>query len=79
MKGLHMVAYTLLVIGGLNWLVQGIAKWDIGQLFGGADSLASRIIYVLVGIAAVVEVATHTQSCKHCVAPATPMIPPKTM
>jgi len=29
-KGLHMVAFTLLVIGGLNWLIFALFKTDIG-------------------------------------------------
>jgi uncharacterized membrane protein YuzA (DUF378 family) len=44
-----------LVIGGLNWLLVGILKWDIGQLFGGQDAIVSRIIYILVGLAAIVS------------------------
>lgn len=66
MKGLHMVAFLLLVVGGLNWLLQGLFGWDVGQLFGGMNAAVSRAIYVLVGVAAVVEVATHKKSCKTC-------------
>jgi hypothetical protein len=73
MKGLHIVAFILLVIGGLNWLLVGLTGWDIGQLFGGQDQMISRIIYVLVGLAAILEVFTHKSSCKTCTAPATTM------
>ncbi len=69
MKGLHMVTFILLVIGGLNWLAVGLFSWDIGQLFGGMDNVVSRIIYVLVGIAAIIEVATHKNNCKMCGTP----------
>jgi uncharacterized membrane protein YuzA (DUF378 family) len=31
-----MVTSLLLVIGGLNWLLVGIFKWDVGMLFGGS-------------------------------------------
>ncbi|MBI2623220.1 MAG: DUF378 domain-containing protein [Candidatus Liptonbacteria bacterium] len=67
MKGLHMVAFILLVIGGLNWLLVGLgAGWEVGQLFGGMDSAGAKIVYVLVGLAAIVEVATHKGNCKGC-------------
>jgi uncharacterized protein len=66
MKALHAIAFFLLIIGGLNWLLVGAAGWDIGQWFGGQDALISRIIYILVGIAAVVEVFTHKKGCNVC-------------
>ncbi len=66
MKGLHYVAFTLLVIGGLNWLLVGLLGWDIGVLFGGMDAVVSRIIYILIGVSAVVEVVAHKNRCKEC-------------
>ncbi len=66
MKSLHVVTFILLIIGGLNWLLVGLNGWDIGQLFGGQEMAISRIIYVLVGLAAIVEVATHKNCCKEC-------------
>jgi len=66
MKGLHMVALILLVVGGLNWLLVGLFAWDIGVLFGGQDVMLSRIVYVLVGLAAVYELFAHKGTCKQC-------------
>lgn len=67
MKILHCVVFGLLVIGGLNWLLVGAAGTDVGQLlFGSMDAVVSRIIYVLVGIAAIVSVVTHKSSCSAC-------------
>lgn len=65
-KGLHMVTFTLLVVGGLNWLLQGVFQWEIGSLFGGMDMVVSRIIYVLVGLSAVHQAATHMSYCREC-------------
>ncbi len=65
-KAMHCVAYILLVIGGLNWLLVGLFMWDVGEIFGGMGSVVSRIIYVLVGLAAVYEIATHKSNCKAC-------------
>lgn len=65
-KGLHMAAFTLVIIGGVNWLLVGLFQWDIGAIFGGMDSLISRVVYVLVGAAAVYLAATHKKDCKVC-------------
>ena len=65
-KGMHMVAFLLLVIGGLNWLLVGIFQWDVGEIFGGMDSIISRIIYILVGLSALYMMATHKKDCKMC-------------
>jgi len=61
-----MVTFVLLVIGGLNWLLVGLFGWDIGQIFGGQMALVSKIIYILVGLSAIYEAATHKQNCKIC-------------
>ena len=67
MKAMHMVAFILLVVGGINWLLVGVFGSDIGEfLFGGMDAPVSRLIYVLVGVAAIYEVATHKKSCRVC-------------
>ena len=64
---LHSIAFLLLIIGGLNWLLVGVFKWDVGQLFGGQAALISRIIYILVGLSALYEVFSHKKNCKECV------------
>ncbi len=48
------VAFWLVVIGALNWLLVGLFGWDVGQLFGGMDALVSRVIYILVGLSGLV-------------------------
>ena len=76
MKNLHIVAFTLLVVGGLNWLLTGLFDWGIVDLIG---SSASRVVYVLVGLATIVEIAKHKQNCALCQAgssvPAAPQAP----
>lgn len=70
---LHFVAFTLLVIGGLNWLLFGVFGWEVGALFGGMGATVSRVIYVLVGLAAIWEVVTHKKNCKMCGMPGSTM------
>lgn len=69
MKSLHMVTFTLLLIGGLNWLLVGLTGWDVGQLFGGQGAVVSRIVYVLVGLSAIAEIASHKSCCTMCAGP----------
>jgi len=66
MKSLHMAAFILLIVGGLNWLLLGVFQWEIGMLFGGMSALVSRTIYVLVGLAAIYELVTHKSTCRAC-------------
>lgn len=63
---MHYVTFGLLVIGGLNWLLQGVFMWDVGQLFGGMDAIVSRVIYILVGLSAIWEIVMHKKCCKMC-------------
>jgi uncharacterized membrane protein YuzA (DUF378 family) len=57
MKGLNAVAAALLVVGGLNWGLVALAEFDlVAWIFGeefGATNAASRVVYGLVGLAAV--------------------------
>lgn len=64
--GLHMITFILLVVGGLNWLLVGLFGWDVGEIFGGQEALISRIIYVLVGLSAIYEMAIHKSACSLC-------------
>ena len=61
-----MIAFILLVVGGLNWLLVGLFGWDVGMIFGGQAAAVSRIIYVLVGLSAIWEAATHGRNCRQC-------------
>lgn len=63
---MHKITFILLAIGGLNWLLWGLFGWEIGQIFGGMDAIVSRIIYVLVGLSAIFELAMHKKMCRKC-------------
>jgi hypothetical protein len=52
MKVLHMIALILLIVGGLNWGLVGLFNFDLVAALFGQGSAVSRIVYVLVGIAA---------------------------
>ncbi|MEQ2443395.1 DUF378 domain-containing protein [Pseudoflavonifractor sp. CLA-AP-H29] len=48
------IALILAIVGGLNWGSIGIFGFDlVAFAFGGSDSAISRVIYTLIGLAAV--------------------------
>ena len=57
MTRLDLPAAVLLVVGGLNWGLVAIAKFDlVATIFGldfGEANAGSRVVYGLVGLAAV--------------------------
>ena len=61
MKALHVVAWILLIIGGLNWLLIGLGVGDVVMYLG--ESIA-KIVYILVGLSALVLVFTHKRDCR---------------
>lgn len=63
MKALHSVAFILLVIGGLNWLLVGLFDWGVADILGMS---ISKLIYILVGVSAIYLVATHKKDCRMC-------------
>jgi uncharacterized protein len=63
MKKLDVVAAALVLVGGLNWGLVAVAKFDfVAWICGGMDfgqtNAASRVIYGLVGLAAVYGIAS---------------------
>jgi len=66
MKILHIVAYILLIIGGLNWLLVGAFDWNLVTTIFDEGSGLTRLVYVLVGLSAIVGLVTHKASCKNC-------------
>jgi len=60
---LDRLALVLLIIGALNWLLVGVADYDLvtgifgGNLFTGNMSLFSRIIFALVGVAGLYSIS----------------------
>ncbi|MBI5530745.1 MAG: DUF378 domain-containing protein [Candidatus Doudnabacteria bacterium] len=65
MKALHMTAWVLVVIGGLNWLLTAF-HWNLVEKIFGVGSTITMIIYILVGLSALYELFTHKSTCKMC-------------
>ena len=66
MKSLHMVAFTLVIIGALNWGLLGLFGFNlVNQLLGMWPSVES-LVYILVGLSAVYIALTHMNDCMMC-------------
>lgn len=49
------IALIIIIIGAINWLLIGLFKFDlVAAIFGGQTRAASRVIYIIVGLAAIV-------------------------
>ena len=52
MNAIDWLAMILLIIGGLNWGLVGLADIDLVQMLFGSIPMLANTIYVLVGISA---------------------------
>jgi uncharacterized membrane protein YuzA (DUF378 family) len=53
LKILNWIALILLIVGGLNWLLVGLLRFDLFFILTGPMTTTTRTIYTLVGIAAI--------------------------
>jgi uncharacterized membrane protein YuzA (DUF378 family) len=58
---LDMTAVLLVIVGGLNWGLVGLANLNLVDMILGAMPLLSRLVYVLVGLSAVYLAANMMQ------------------
>lgn len=71
-KALHMVAYVLLWVGGLNWglvglgMLMGNSGWNVVDMVLGSMPMVESVVYILVGLSAVYVFLNHKKDCKVC-------------
>lgn len=71
MNWFYKVCVILIIVGGLNWGLVGLFGFNlVAWLFGGAQSLLSRAIFVVVGAAAICAIpslftAADTRTAEH--------------
>jgi len=49
---LDWIALVLVIIGGLNWGLVGAGEWDLVQIIFGSVAWLAKVVYILVGLAA---------------------------
>lgn len=58
LSALDWLTVVLVVIGGLNWGLVGLAGFDLVASLFGAASMIARIVYFLIGLSAIYIIVT---------------------
>ena len=71
MKSLHALSFILVVIGGLNWGLVALggymgSDWNVVHMILGSWPQIEWLVYLLVGVGALMLVFTHKRDCKMC-------------
>jgi uncharacterized membrane protein YuzA (DUF378 family) len=56
MKALNLITLVLIIVGGLNWGLVGVADFDLVAAIFGQGSALSRLVYALVGLSALYQI-----------------------
>lgn len=62
---LHVAAFTLVIVGALNWGLVALFNLNLVTAIFGPFGL-SQLVYILVGVAAVYIFVTHQHDCMVC-------------
>jgi uncharacterized membrane protein YuzA (DUF378 family) len=58
---IYRVALALVIVGGLNWGLVGLFDFDLVAAIFGPMTAVTRIVYILVGISAVLAVGCFSR------------------
>ena len=62
MRFLNLLTLLLIIVGGLNWGLVGLANFSLVDAIFGAGSTLSRLVYILVGVSAVYQLVPFTKA-----------------
>jgi len=66
MKILHSVAFTLVLVGAVNWGLVGLFNYNLINVFLSSVPGVEKLVYIVVGVAAVWLAVRHGQDCRTC-------------
>ncbi len=71
MKGMHKIEFILVVVGGLNWGLVALGSWmggnwNVVNLLVGQWPVVENIVYLLVGLSALMLMFSHKKECRVC-------------
>lgn len=64
MKALNLLTLFLVIVGGLNWGLVGAFEFDLVAAVFGDGSALSRVVYCLVGLSALWQIAPFLAAIK---------------
>ena len=56
MHTLQKIALVLVIIGAINWGLIGLFDFNLVDTLFGVDSIISKIVYILVGLAGIIDI-----------------------
>ncbi len=65
MKGVHMAAFLLVVVGAINWGLSALG-FNLVQMLFGSWPTVEKVVYLLVGVSGVYLLVQHKGDCKTC-------------
>jgi uncharacterized membrane protein YuzA (DUF378 family) len=65
-KLIHLVTYSLVIVGAVNWGLVGLLDLNLVNLLLGSWPILEKIVYILVGVSAVYDFVGHMKYCKYC-------------
>ena len=66
MRILKIIALTLTIIGAINWGLIGLFDFNlVAMIFGGVESSLTTLIYILVGISGIIDIAILIDCFEH--------------
>ena len=66
MKMLHMVTFTLALVGAANWGLIGLFNLNLVNWLFSSMPMFEQLVYIAVGASAVYVFVTHANDCKIC-------------
>lgn len=63
---LDWLAIIIMIIGGLNWGLVGVFNFNIVEAVFGIATIATKIVYIIVGLAALYGIAMLFKCFKAC-------------
>lgn len=57
MRTMQIIALVLVIVGAINWGLIGLFDFNlVALIFGGAESMLTKVIYILVGVSGLLSI-----------------------
>lgn len=57
MRAIQIIALVLVIVGAINWGLIGLFDFNlVALIFGGAESMLTKVIYILVGVSGLLSI-----------------------